>query len=163
MPRDGERQDAGEDHGSREPAGRRAANGSGLPEIDPELKAALRPWVDVDEVGWVGLRTWLLAVLPLVPRPGRGDRVLDRDVSGAPAKDRMPLLAKALAECASDRAQAHFQAAEYFRENRVLARRVEALEAVVRTRTKAGQLPAVDLTDPEAEAAVHRYLPPEGR
>jgi len=128
-------------------------------ELTDELAAALRPWLDVTEVGAVGVRAWLLSVLPLLPKPGSGDHVLDRDSSRGSAEERLERLARALAECAGDRARSHFQAAEYFRENRVLARRVKALEAIVRTRAEAtGSRPA-GLDDPEATAATERYLP----
>lgn len=130
-------------------------------ELTAELRQELLPWVDLAEVGAVGLRTWIATILPLVPRPTPGGDPLDRDVSRGTPSERLTVLAKALAECASDRARAHFQASEYFRENRVLARRVKALEAILRTRVSAGKMGPVDVADPEADAAVRRYIPPE--
>lgn len=132
-------------------------------ELDEELRVALLPWLDVDELGADGFRSWLLSVLPLLPRPSAGDRVIDRDVSQATPKERLAGLAQALSDCASDRARAHFQASEYFRENRVLARRVKALEAIVRTRAEAEGAGSTDPSEPESEAAVRRYLPGDDR
>lgn len=131
--------------------------------ISASLREALRPWVDVDVVGPAGLETWLLTVLPMLPLPSVGDRVVDRDVSRGTPEERLTALAHALADCASDRARTNFQAAEYFRENRVLARRVKALEAMVRTRQRSGR-PRDDLPDdPDADRAVERYLPADRR
>ena len=129
-------------------------------ELDSELREALRPWIDVDEVGAVGLRTWILSVLPLVPRPNTEVRSPDRDGSHESGEARVSALAMALAECATDRARAHFQASEYFQENRVMARRVRALESMLRTRSVAKGTEAPP-PDPESDAAAHRYLPPE--
>ncbi|HTW56456.1 MAG TPA: hypothetical protein VMG36_08475 [Thermoplasmata archaeon] len=128
--------------------------------LDDELRRALRPWIDLTEVGPLGLRSWILAILPLVPRPSPESRAVDRDESRDLPADRLAALALALAECATDRARTHFQAAEYFRENRLLARRVRALEAMLRTRASV-EGAAAPPPDPEAEAATHRYLPPE--
>ena len=127
-------------------------------ELTPDLKAALAPWIDLDEVGPEGLRSWLLTVVALLPRGSR-DPILDRDVSRGSLEERVTVLARALADCASDRARKNFQASEYFRENRLLARRVKALEAMIRTRVATGLMERTDLRDPVAEAAARRYMP----
>ena len=131
-------------------------------ELTNELRDALLPWLDLDEVGPVGLQTWLLSIVPALPRPTSGDHVLDRDSSRGSLEERLNAMARALADCAGDRARKNFQAAEYFRENQVLVRRLKALEAMIRTRVATGKLPPVDLSDAKAEAATHRYLPPKG-
>ncbi len=128
-------------------------------ELTDELRQALLPWLDLDEVGPEGLGSWLLSIVGALPRPSAGDHVLDRDASYGTTEERLNQMAYALAECASDRARTNFQASEYFRENRALARRVKALEAMLETRMAAGQMERVDLTDPEADAATHRYMP----
>lgn len=129
--------------------------------LTPELREALLPWVDIAEVGPVGLHSWILSILPLLPSPSEGDHVLDRDVSRGDLTVRLERLAHALADCASDRARKNFQASEYFRENRVLARRLKALEAMLRTRMATGQMERIDITDPASAAAAQRYLPPK--
>lgn len=128
-------------------------------EVDAALRDALAPWLDVDEVGGVGLRSWLLTMLPLLPRPTGGTRVLDRDVSHAPPDERLQMLAHALADCASDRAQKNFQAAQYFQENRILVLRIKALEAAGRTRDSVRGAKEAAAEDPAADAAARRYLP----
>jgi len=134
----------------------------GALELNDELREALLPWLDLDEVGPIGLQSWLFSIVPALPRPALGDHVLDRDASHGSLEERLNAMAHALAECASDRARKNFQAAEYFRENRVLVRRLKALEAMIRTRVATGKLSPVDLSDPQAEAAARRYLPPKG-
>jgi hypothetical protein len=122
-----------------------------------ELRLALRPWLDLDEVGGEGLRTWLLSILPLIPRPaGPGARDTTASRSG-----RVEDLARALAECAGDRARVHFQASEYFQENRALARRVKALEAMLRVRARAEGRDDSGIASAESDAASRRYLPPD--
>jgi hypothetical protein len=157
----------------REPdgSGRKTAGGSpvdrdsdrprsrGSLDLTDELRAALRPWIDLDEVGPEGLRSWLLSIVTLVPRPSAGDHVIDRNVAHGTLEERLDALAHALADCASDRARKNFQAAEYFRENRVLARRLKAVEAMIRARVETGQMTPVEVADPEADAAARRYLP----
>lgn len=127
--------------------------GTGRP-VDPALgvpaavREALRPWLDIDEVGAEGLWIWLLSIVPALPKdpPTRDDPT------------RVEELARALAACAGDRARVHFQAAEYFRENRALARRLKALEAMLSLRPTTGTESGGPVPDPEAEAATRRYL-----
>ncbi len=124
-------------------------------EITPDLMRALRPWVDLEETGPEGLRIWLLSLPPLLPpkgAPGQGP-------PGRAKEERVAELARALAECAGDRARTHFQAAEYFRENQALARRVRALEAMVGLRAEGARKAPASKEDTEAEEAVLRYLP----
>lgn len=125
-------------------------------ELSPDLTAALRPWVDLDEVGGAGFQVWLRSILPLIPRPHSDTGKAN---PSGPAT-RVLELAVALAECSGDRARVHFQASQYFRENQMLARRVRSLEAMLRTarRGRAGGEPLA--SDPEAELALERYLPP---
>ncbi len=138
----------------RGPTGPRAEEAPGFPRSIAEL---LRPWIDLDELGWMGFEVWLRSVLPMVPPPGPPSR-------GRPAtepRQRVAELARALSACASDRARVHFEAAAYFRENQALARRIKAFEAIVRTRSERGEglrLPP----DPEADRAAERYLPRGG-
>ncbi len=127
-------------------------------ELTADLKAAVAPWIDLDEVGPEGLRSWILTIVALLPH-GTHDRTIDRDVSRGSLEERVTVLARALADCASDRAMKNFQASEYFQENRLLVRRVKALEAMIRTRVATGLMEKTDLTDPVADAAARRYLP----
>ncbi len=128
--------------------------------LTEELRTRLLPWIDVAEIGPVGLESWLQSILPLLPPTTAGDHVIDRDASHGGLEERVNTLAHALADCASDRARKNFQASEYFRENRALARRLKALEAMLQTRMATGKMERVDLRDAESEAAVRRYLPP---
>jgi len=108
-------------------------------------------------VGGEGLSAWLISVLPLLPRPGAKE-----EGEGEPdgqAHDRVTELARALTECASDRARAHFQASRYFADNQVLARRVKALEAMLATRARARLETSEAIDDVESERATRRYLP----
>ncbi len=141
----GSRASRGDD--SRGDSGERST--SSWIELSPEVKDILRPWIDVDEVGREGVLSWLRSILPLIPRTRTSDRRASEDPS-----ERIQELAVALSECSSDRARVHFQAAEYYRENQVLARRVKALEAMLRSPPT--QAPAEDL---EVERASRRYLP----
>jgi hypothetical protein len=135
-------------------------SGWGVLELTEELRAQLLPWIDLAEIGPAGLQSWLVSILPLIPRTSAGDHVLDRDASHVELEERLSTLAHALADCASDRARKNFQASEYFRENRALARRLKALEAMLRTRMATGKIERADLADAESEAAVRRYVPP---
>ncbi len=135
----------------RGPTGPRAEEAPGFPRSIAKL---LRPWIDLDEVGWRGFEAWLHSVLPLVPPPGPPRR-------GPPAtepRQRVAELARALSACASDRARVHFEAAGYFRENQALTRRVKALESMVRTRSGTEEGPDLP-PDPDADRAAERYLP----
>ncbi len=123
-------------------------------EFSPEIKAILRPWIDVDELGSPGFLSWLQSILPLIPRSRPAQRAVSNDSS-----QRIQELAAALAECAQDRARVHFQAAEYYRENQALARRMKALEAALRTQPPGREERARVTEDSEAERASRRYLP----
>ncbi len=126
--------------------------------LDASIQAELRPYLDLTEVGEVGFLDWLRSVLPLIPRPGP----TKIPPSSASAEARLREVARALATCAGERARTHFQAAEYFRENQLLARRVKALEAILRTSASAVGSPRTVPTDPAASRAADRYLPRSG-
>ena len=123
-------------------------------ELSPDLKALLRPWIDVDELGPRGFILWLQSILPLIPRSRPTKRGASQDPS-----ERIQELAAALAECSSDRARVHFQAAEYYRENQALARRMKALEAALRSNPPGREQSRGLTEDSEAERASRRYLP----
>ena len=129
--------------GSREAPPTAPVDPPGIPDT---LKEALRPFVDVDEVGPEGLYRWLESVLPILAAataPGaRGDRVRE--------------LARALAACGQDRARLNMAAAQYFADNQALARRVKALEATLNDRGRAAPIAA----DPASARSAERYLPP---
>jgi len=125
-----------------------------------EAVAALRPFVDLAEVGSEGFSLWLTSILPLLPRPiPSTERSLAAEDQ---VSDRLAVLARALSDCASDRASAHFQASVYYADNQVLARRVKALEAMQRTRTRARSEEAELPADADADRAAVRYLPRGG-
>lgn len=124
-------------------------------ELSPGLVESLRPWIDLEQVGSDGFQVWLSSVLPLIPLPRTESSLL----SVNPAA-RIKELAAALSGCASDRARVHFQAAEYYRDNQRLARRLRALESVLRTSSSPSGAVANPGPDSEADAAAERYLPP---
>ena len=113
------------------------------------LTERLRPWIDIDAVGPEGFHAWLgtiVALLPSLEPPTR-----------AGSEGRIASLARALADCASDRARAHFQASEYYRDNVALATRVKALEAIVHTSRRTIPSPS-----PAEAKSTERYLPRSG-
>lgn len=116
-----------------------------------ELRTALAPWIDLDTVDAEAFEAWLRTILPLLPRAGSKSRT---------DEDRPRALALALVEAAQERAVSHFQAAEYFRDNQMLARRVKALEAILRTAKKRGFTSGETGENPDSDRVGARYLPP---
>jgi hypothetical protein len=120
-----------------------------------ELRAALRPWINLDEVGLPGLWVWLRTVVPMLPAPSSAEADPAGPHGTESGGSRVHDLAKALVDCARDRARLNFQSYEYYSDNTVLARRIRALEGMVIASGKGLPLPA----DPETDRAVERYLP----
>lgn len=133
-------------------SGERSGGDAGEPVhvFSTELRNALALWIDLDEVDAEAFEAWLLTVLPLLPRPGSKSRA---------DGDRLRALALALVEAAQERAVSHFRAAEYFRDNQMLARRVKALEAILHTAKKRGFASGEAGEDPDSDRASIRYLP----
>ncbi len=123
-------------------------------EPPSELRSALRPGGDLDQVGLPGRWVWLESVLPLLPAPRAPSEPIDPSGRSGSRGDRVLELAKALTDCAGDRARLNFQASEYYADNGVLARRVRALEGMLRSSRR-----TVSPGDTEAERAAARYLP----
>ena len=119
--------------------------------LSPELRKALAPWIDVDAVDWKAFEAWLFTVLATLPRPGPAEPPEDGD--------RLRALSLALVQAAQERAVSHFQAAEYFRDNQMLARRVKALEAILRAAKRRGFASPEPTEDAVASRAAARYLP----
>jgi hypothetical protein len=127
------------------------ADRSAWTSMPPELRVRLGAWIDLEEVGDQGLWSWLATVLPLLPAP----RARPPDT---PPADRVRALAADLIDCAGDRARLTIACEHYVRDNQLLARRVKALEAVLRTGGIArGSAEVPD--DPKATAAADRYMP----
>lgn len=126
------------------------------PTIPAAIQQRLRPWIDVGEVGWPGFWTWLDSVLPLLPREAPGEPPLRPRAATAP--DRIRELATQLVACAGDRARLTVRSEQYFTDNQLLARRVKALEAALRTaRLRGGS--SMERPDPELAEVADRYLP----
>ncbi len=121
--------------------------------LSVELRSALAPWIDVDAVDGKAFEAWLFTVLAILPRPDSPAAVKD--------EDRVRALSLALVQAAQERAVSHFQAAEYFRDNQMLARRVKALEAILRAATKRGFAGPEPTEDSLGRRAAARYLPRE--
>ncbi len=140
--------------------GARAAGPEAAALPPPEVRAELRPWVDVDAVGLPGLWVWLRTVLPLLPPPSAPGSAARGPVWEHGGADRVRDLAEALVQCAGDRARLNFRASEYYVDNTVLARRVRALEGMLRA---SGKPTASAEDDPDLERVTERYLPGRSR
>ncbi|MGA9840055.1 MAG: hypothetical protein WBF81_00655 [Thermoplasmata archaeon] len=130
---------------------------TGALSVPDDLARRLIDWVDVREVGAEGFWLWLGTVLPLLPVPSAGND--PPSLEGTPSAQRLRELGRDLVDCARDRARLTVMCDRYFRDNQVLARRLKALEAAVRTFERAGPTGALT-TDPDAGEAAERYLPP---
>jgi len=119
--------------------------------LSAELRRALAPWIDVDAVDGEAFEAWLFTVLAILPRPDSPAAVKDGD--------RVRALSLALVHAAQERAVSHFQAAEYFRDNQMLARRVKALEAILRAAKQRGFASPEPTEDALGSRAAARYLP----
>ncbi len=122
----------------------------------PELREALKPFLDLDRVGIRGFETWILAILPSLPRPTASEEAAPWAIESA--ETRVLQLARALTDCEGQRSRDHFQAAEYFVDNTRLARRVKALEAEIRTAQRTGRVPNLVVEEGDV-ARPDRYLP----
>jgi hypothetical protein len=123
--------------------------------MPPVLRERLRLWVDLDVVGDRGLWSWLATILPLLPPRAEARSV--RGV-GAEGPDRLRAIAVDLVECAGDRARLTIACEQYVRDNQLLARRVKALESILRTEGIARGQP-IDAGDPKAAKVADRYMP----
>ncbi len=110
-------------------------------------------------MGLAGLWLWLERMVPLLPLPASGDLPFPLAVSTG--EQRVHELASALVACESDRARLTVTCDEYFRDNQDLARRVKALESIIRTRRLAAEGAEVNEESGEP-AALDRYLPRGG-
>ncbi|MEM0129273.1 MAG: hypothetical protein QXG65_03820 [Thermoplasmata archaeon] len=117
----------------------------------PAVIERLRPWINLSRAGPEEFYAWLMRLVPLLPEAKAPADPHPEDLG-----TRVRELAGALAESARAEAQAHFQASEYYQANVLLARRVRALEAMLRA---AGiPFPAGSRS---LEAAAERFLPRE--
>jgi hypothetical protein len=119
-----------------------------------DLRRQLADWIDVDEVGADGFWLWFRAVLPLLP----GREAAGAEPLSANQPDRVRELARDLVDCARDRARLTVFAERYYRDNQLLARRLRALEAALRTFERAGRDVEVP-QDEETGEVSERYLP----
>ena len=127
--------------------------------IPDELRQRLAGWIDIEAVGAEGFWRWFGTVLPLLGGPRNGAADSPSRVE-APA-ERVRALARELVDCAGERARLTVKCDEYYRDNQMLARRVKALESVLRTTRAVGHSAPVAEDGPATEAA-ERYLPRKG-
>ena len=123
-----------------------------------DLRQRLRPWIDVDEVGADGFWLWLRAVVPILPVPTRAGS--PRPVAGLPTVEELRELRSRLVVYAREHARLRVISDQRSRDNRVLARRLKALEAALRTLEIAGHRVEIPEDEEAANAAI-RQLPPE--
>ncbi len=129
-------------------------------EIPPDLRRRLHAWVDVDEVGADGFWLWLRAVIPLLPNPAPTRRGSIPPYAGR-AEDLREMQQR-LVVYAREHSRLNVLAEQCHRDNEVLARRLRALEAALRTLEMAGN--KVVIPDDEEIADVsERYLPTRRR
>lgn len=125
-------------------------------EVPEWVRPRLAQWIDVGEVGAAGFWAWLETMLALLG-PAAAGRAWPKegDPSVAP---RVRELARDLVDCARDRARLTVLCDHYFSDNQVLARRVMALEGMLRTAQRAGRKVRL-VPDPDASQSAERYLP----
>jgi hypothetical protein len=124
--------------------------------IPEHLQRHRADWVEVDAVGVDGFWTWLESVLPLLPKLGATEETARP--GEAPTARRVRELARDLVDCVGERARLTVQCAEYFRDNQLLARRLKALEATLRTVQRTGRRSETVEKHRDADVA-ERYLP----
>ena len=123
--------------------------------LPPDLRRRLRAWVDIDAVGPPGFWIWFRAILPLLPRPDTRPR---RSIFGLAApREEIRVLEQRMVVYAREQARLAIIGEQYARDNERLARRLKALEAVLRTVELAGQKVVVP-ADPDADEASARYV-----
>lgn len=119
-----------------------------------DLRARLRKWVDVDEVGAEGFWLWLKAVVPLLPHPENPRR--RALLAYASRRDELEDLQRRIAVYAREQSRLAVVCGHYVRDNRLLTRRLKALEAALRTLEMAGNRIEIR-PDSDAEDAAARY------
>ncbi|MGC2358887.1 MAG: hypothetical protein WA691_01080 [Thermoplasmata archaeon] len=123
--------------------------------IPPDLRRRLAAWVDVDEVGPEGFWLWLRAILPLLPTPASPER--GQVLMNVPRTDDVRELRQRLVVYAREHSRLSVVRDHYARDNQVLARRLKALEAALRTLEMAGA-PVVIPADDDAGEVSEQYL-----
>ncbi len=123
-----------------------------------DLRRRLKSWVDVDEVGAEGLWLWLRAVVPLLPQPNGGPprRGVLRGRAGPDSRE----LEQRLMVFARENSRLTVLCNQIARDNEVLARRLRAMEAAIRTLEMAGgriEIPP----DADIPEVTGRYLDPD--
>lgn len=130
---------------------KRLSNADSL-QVPEDLARRLSPWIDVREVSIEGLWLWLGSMLHLLPSP------VD-PTPGAEPRDRVRELARDLVYCGRERARLTVMCDRYYHDNAVLARRVKALEASLRTLKLAGVEATTPIDHEGAGEFADRYLP----
>jgi hypothetical protein len=125
--------------------------------IPPDLRRRLRAWVDVEEVGPEGFWLWFRAVLPLLPTPAPTERT--QIPVNEPRTDRVRELQQRLVVYAREHSRLSVLCEQYVRDNQILARRLKALEAALRTFEMAGARVVIPADDEVGDAS-GRYLRP---
>ena len=120
-----------------------------------KTRQQLLPWIDVETVGAEGFWVWLESILPVLPVPEAG--AFGARVASAPPEVRLREIARALADCARERARLTIAAAHFYQDNFILALRVKALEAGLAQLDRGRPQPTVP-ADEESRAAAEQYL-----
>jgi hypothetical protein len=123
--------------------------------IPADLRRRLTAWVDVEEVGPEGFWLWLRAILPLLPAPVPTARA--SVLMNGPRTENVRELQQRLVVYAREHSRLHVLCDECTRDNQILARRLKALEAALRTFEMAGSTVVIPADDFVPEVS-ERYL-----
>jgi hypothetical protein len=126
-------------------------------EVPADLRRRLAAWVNVEEVGPEGFWLWLRAILPLLPVPDPAAR--RTMLMSGPRPDDLRELQQRLVVYAREHSRLNVLCEQCHRDNQILARRLKALEAALRTFEMAGTAVAIP-ADEDVEEVSQRYLRP---
>lgn len=129
--------------------------------IPADLRRRLAAWVDVEEVGLEGFWLWLRAILPLLPTPAPKERA--PVLMNGPRTDNVRELQQRLVVYARENSRLNVICDQYARDNQILARRLKALEAALRTFEMAGAAIVIPADDDVRDVSERYLRPGKGR
>jgi hypothetical protein len=129
--------------------------------IPADLRRRLAAWVDVEEVGLEGFWLWLRAILPLLPTPAPNERA--PFLMNVSRTDNVRELQQRLVVYARENSRINVICGQYARDNQILARRLKALEAALRTFDMAGAAIVIPADDDVSDVSERYLRPGKGR